>query len=157
LTSIIALMLVMVFWQKSPILVARADGIIFWLICALFCLCLAGLLWGVISLGSFDALGVKPLMRYISNRPDNPQKIVAKGPYRWVRHPLYFFTLVLIWSAPHITLDRLFFNVLWTSWIVLGTYLEERDLVAEFGGHYLRYQKAVPMLIPWRGAVGRNL
>ena len=58
--------------------------------------------------------------------------------------------LVLIWSFPDVSLDRLLFNVLWTLWIVLGTYLEEKDLVAEFGEQYRQYQKTVPMLFPWR-------
>ena len=128
LTSIIALLLVLVFWQESTTLVARAEGIIFWLLRALFCICVAGFFWGSKSLGSFDALGVKPLMRYISNRSDKPQQIIAKGPYRWVRHPLYLFLIVLIWSCPVLTLDRLIFNIMWTFWIVIGTYLEDRDL-----------------------------
>jgi protein-S-isoprenylcysteine O-methyltransferase Ste14 len=67
-----------------------------------------------------------------------------------VRHPLYFFTLVMIWTSPDITLDRLLFNVLFTGWIVVGTRLEERDLVAEFGEHYSVYQRHVPMLIPYK-------
>jgi len=33
-------------------------------------------------------------------------------------------------------------------WIVIGTVLEERDLVAEFGESYREYQSAVPMLVP---------
>jgi protein-S-isoprenylcysteine O-methyltransferase Ste14 len=48
------------------------------------------------------------------------------------------------------TADRVLFNVLWTSWMILGMYLEERDLVAEFGVAYREYQQAVPRLIPWR-------
>ena len=67
-----------------------------------------------------------------------------------LRHPLYFFVLLLIWSCPDLTVDRLLFNVLWTAWIFVGTCLEERDLVAEFGDAYRRYQESVPMLIPWR-------
>ena len=35
-------------------------------------------------------------------------------------------------------------------WIVFGTVLEEKDLVAEFGETYRDYQKNVPMLFPWR-------
>jgi protein-S-isoprenylcysteine O-methyltransferase Ste14 len=150
LTSIIALLLVLVFWQESTTLVARAEGIIFWLLRALFCICVAGFFWGSKSLGSFDALGVKPLMRYISNRSDKPQQIIAKGPYRWVRHPLYLFLIVLIWSCPVLTLDRLIFNIMWTFWIVIGTYLEDRDLHREFGSQYLEYSSRVPMLIPYR-------
>lgn len=41
-------------------------------------------------------------------------------------------------------------NMLWTLWITLGSYLEEKDLVAEFGESYRHYQNTVPMLVPWR-------
>ena len=150
LTSIITLILVLAFWQKTPAVIGRVEGIIFWLICVSFCLCLAGFLWGVLSLGSFDALGVKPLMLYISNKQEKPQQIVAKGPYRWVRHPLYFFLIILIWSYPVLTPDRLLFNVIWSLWIVIGTYLEDRDLHHEFGSQYSKYSSQVPMLIPYR-------
>jgi protein-S-isoprenylcysteine O-methyltransferase Ste14 len=67
-----------------------------------------------------------------------------------VRHPLYFCVLVLFWANPDVTADRLLFNLLWTGWIYVGTLFEERDLVLEFGDVYRRYQKMVPMLIPWR-------
>jgi protein-S-isoprenylcysteine O-methyltransferase Ste14 len=150
LTSAIALLIVLVFWQQSPTQIVRVDGVLFWLLRALFFLCLAGLFWGVKSLGSFDALGVNPLKRYISNRPVKPQQIIAKGPYQWSRHPLYLFLIILIWACPLLTLDRLIFNIMWTFWIVVGTYLEDRDLHREFGSQYLDYSSRVPMLIPYR-------
>jgi protein-S-isoprenylcysteine O-methyltransferase Ste14 len=156
ITSAIALLLVLVFWQKTPTLLVHADGIIFWLLRALFFLCLAGFFWGSKSLGSFDALGVKPLLRYISNRQGKPQKIVAKGPYRWVRHPLYLFMIFLIWACPVLTLDRLIFNIMWTGWIVIATYLEDRDLHREFGSQYIEYSLRVPMLIPYRIPINKS-
>ncbi len=73
-----------------------------------------------------------------------------KGPYLWVRHPLYFFSLVMIWANPHFSYDRLLFNIMWTVWIIIGTMLEERDLVADFGDGYRDYQKRVPMLMPYK-------
>ena len=33
--------------------------------------------------------------------------MVVRGPYRWVRHPLYLTTLLMIWSYPDLTADRL--------------------------------------------------
>ncbi len=155
-TSGICLLLVLMFWQKSPTLIANANGLIFWLLRALFFLSLAGFFWGNKSLGSFDTLGVKRLMRYISNRPPKQQQIMAKGPYRWVRHPLYLFVIVIIWSCPVLTLDRLIFNIMWTFWIVIGTYLEDRDLHREFGSEYLEYSSRVPMLIPIGGLACRG-
>ena len=150
LISSAALILVLMFWQKSATVVAAADGMIYWILRGMFFLCIAGFVWGVKSLGSFDALGVKPLMRHIGNRPARPQQIAAKGPYRWARHPLYLFVIILLWSCPVLTLDRLVFNILWTGWIVVGTCLEDRDLHREFGKAYLEYSSQVPMLIPYK-------
>ncbi len=76
--------------------------------------------------------------------------MVVRGLYRWVRHPLYLATLMMIWSYPDLTADRLLFNVLFTGWIIVGTVLEERDLVENFGDDYRNYQRRVPMLIPYR-------
>jgi protein-S-isoprenylcysteine O-methyltransferase Ste14 len=76
--------------------------------------------------------------------------LVVQGAYRWVRHPLYLVVLLMIWSYPVLTVDRLLFNLLWTIWIVVGAVLEERDLVADFGDDYREYQRKVPMLVPTR-------
>ncbi|KPA15319.1 hypothetical protein MHK_004475 [Candidatus Magnetomorum sp. HK-1] len=73
-----------------------------------------------------------------------------KGPYRSVRHPLYFFTLIMIWVPHDLSADRLLFNLLWSIWIFVGTVLEERDLVKIFGDVYREYKKNVPMLIPYK-------
>jgi protein-S-isoprenylcysteine O-methyltransferase Ste14 len=63
---------------------------------------------------------------------------------------MYLVVLLMIWSYPVLTTDRLLFNVLWTTWIVIGTVLEERDLTADFGNDYREYQRNVPMLLPTR-------
>ena len=73
-----------------------------------------------------------------------------REPRGWVRHPLYLFLILMFWSYPDLTADRLLFNVLWTVWMIIGTVLEERDLVASFGDAYRDYQAEVPMLIPYR-------
>ena len=40
-------------------------------------------------------------------------------------------------------------NSVLTIYIIIGTVLEERKLVLEFGDTYIRYQREVPMLIPF--------
>jgi protein-S-isoprenylcysteine O-methyltransferase Ste14 len=111
---------------------------------------MAGFVWGVRSLRSFDAFGAGTIRAHLKGKPPRPTRFVVRGPYRWVRHPLYLFSLMLIWSSPDVTTDRLLFNALFTVWIFAGSRLEERDLVAELGDAYRRYQREVPMLIPWR-------
>ena len=110
----------------------------------------AGFLWGVRSLGAFDALGIEPVLARVGNKPAQAMPLAVRGAYRWVRHPLYTSSLLLIWSQPDLTYDRILFNVTWTLWVIVGAWLEERDLVANFGDSYLAYQRNVPMLIPWR-------
>ena len=105
--------------------------------------------WGARSLRPFDPLGLAPLVAHLRNKPDRTPVFVARGPYRWVRHPLYLAVLVLIWSCPDMTMDRLLFVLLWTGWILLGARLEEADLLAEFGDAYRAYCREVPMMIPW--------
>jgi methanethiol S-methyltransferase len=107
-----------------------------------------GFVWGVRSLRCFDPFGRLALQASLRGITPPPLAFVAEGAYRVVRHPLYLFMLVLIWSTPRFSTDQLLFNLLWTLWIVVGTKLEERDLVAEFGDTYRHYQRSVPMLIP---------
>jgi protein-S-isoprenylcysteine O-methyltransferase Ste14 len=70
-----------------------------------------------------------------------------------MRHPLYFGVLLIIWANPDVTADRLLFDILWTAWICVGAWLEEADLLRDFGDAYERYRRKVPILIPWRGPV----
>lgn len=157
IASGIVLTMTVLLWQTSQTVLFRIQGPLEVLPRAISILAIAGFVWGVRALGTFDAFGRIPIVVHLRGRQLRPPDFVLRGPYLWVRHPLYFFTLVLIWSAPNVTLDRLLLNVLWTLWIVLGSYLEEKDAVVGFGERYRDYQRTVPMLLPWRGAVGRAL
>jgi len=150
MVSIIVLLMVLVFWQQTHLVIAKTDGLFFWLLRALFLLCLAGFLWAVKSLDAFDALGIHALIGRTGDTTDNTRPISARGPYRWSRHPIYLFVIVIIWACPVLTLDRLIFNILWSIWMVIGTFLEDRDLHREFGDRYREYSRHVPMLIPYR-------
>ncbi|MGD0822548.1 MAG: isoprenylcysteine carboxylmethyltransferase family protein [Desulfomonilia bacterium] len=149
-SSGIALIVTMLLWQKIPGPIAAAGGVFYWMLRALFFLCFAGFHWGVKSLGPFDPFGVKKIQRLIQNRETKTMPLTVSGAYKWVRHPLYFFSLIMIWSCPVLTVDRLLFNLMWTTWIITGTVLEERDLVREFGDQFREYQAKVPMIIPYK-------
>lgn len=125
-----------------------AQGALRWMLRGVFYLSLSGIFWGLWSLGKFDAFGVDQIRNPAQGTSAAQSRLLVRGPYRWVRHPLYFFSLLMIWSCPDLTVDRLVFNILWTAWIVVGTVLEERDLVEFFGEEYRNYQRQVPMLLP---------
>jgi protein-S-isoprenylcysteine O-methyltransferase Ste14 len=149
IASGVFLLSVVVFWQRSTHTWVALHGIPRLLAHAVFLLSFAGFNWGARALGSIDMFGIRPVVRYLRGKgPPSPRPLSVCGPYRWVRHPLYFFCLLMIWACPELTMDRLLYNVLWSGWIIVGTILEERDLVGSFGETYRDYQSRVPMLIP---------
>lgn len=149
--SAVPLLTLLGLWQNSRFVIAGLVGPGRWLAHALFLVALLGLLWGERSIAQFDPFGVRPIRARLRGREPKPSPFAVRGAYRWVRHPQYFFTLVLFWARPNLTADRLVLNAIFTIWVLFGTILEERDLVVEFGDDYVEYQRRVPMLIPWRG------
>jgi len=150
IVSGLVLLLLVAFWQQSAYSLATADNGVRWFARAVYFLSIVGFFWGVKALGLFDPFGLKAGLAYLRGPRLIPQTLVVKGPYRWVRHPLYLSVLLMIWSCPDLTADRMLFNLLGTAWIIVGTVLEERDLVGHYGDAYREYQRKVPMLLPWR-------
>jgi len=144
------LALLVVLWQPSAIPAYALRGVIRMIVRTFSLLALAGFVWSASALRSFDFFGDVPIRARLKSRPERPAVLVVRGPYRWVRHPLYLCVLVLIWARPDVAADRLLFSVLFSVWIVVGTVLEERDLTSDFGDAYRDYRRRVPMLIPWR-------
>jgi methanethiol S-methyltransferase len=77
-----------------------------------------------------------------------PPRLVTRGLYRYVRHPLYAAGLVFIWFLPIMTCNLLALNLGLTAYILVGSYFEERKLMSEFGEAYAEYRCHTPMLIP---------
>ncbi len=149
----IVLFLVVLLWQPSEDVWFRLEGGLAWLPRCVTLLAVVGFAWIVRSLrvfGAFDPLGRRAIRAYLRGKCVRPTSLLIHGPYRHVRHPLYALMIVLLWSTPTITPDRVLLSVLWTGWIMVGAYLEERDLGVEFGAAYHEYQRAVPMWVPWR-------
>ena len=148
IVSSMVLLAVVLLWQESEQVIANATGVWWWTARTLFFLAVGGVIWGALALNGFDSLGLRLIQNRFRPSAPTSSALAVRGPYRWVRHPLYFFVLLMIWSYPNLAVDRALFNVLWTLWILIGCVFEERDLVAEFGDRYREYQRNVPMLIP---------
>jgi protein-S-isoprenylcysteine O-methyltransferase Ste14 len=150
IASGVVLTFVVVCWQRSGVMLWEAEGVarVVLLCCSLFAIGL--FVWGALSIRSFDILGIAPLRARLRGRVFAYGPFEVRGPYRWMRHPLYSGVLLMLWANPIVTSDRLLFNILWSLWMIGATYLEERDLVREFGTQYTEYQRHVPMLVPFR-------
>jgi len=154
ISSGLMLTLVVVLWQRVDTPVFRLEGVARWIAVASSWLAAALLVFSGYALRrTIDFLGLKPIRAHLRGGPLRSTPFLVDGPFRWVRHPLYSCILALLWARPEMMADLFLLAILWSGWIVVGTVLEERDLVADFGDVYRRYQKQVPMLVPWRGRV----
>jgi protein-S-isoprenylcysteine O-methyltransferase Ste14 len=76
--------------------------------------------------------------------------LVTNGPYHWVRHPMYL-ALALAVIAHVLIADSGYFAVIGAAAvlvIVARTRIEERNLVARFGGDYEAYMKTTGRFLP---------
>jgi protein-S-isoprenylcysteine O-methyltransferase Ste14 len=67
----------------------------------------------------------------------------TRGVYGFVRHPVYFAWVLMVVGTPHMTMTRLTFAVLSTTYLAIAIPFEERGLLAVFGPEYREYQKRV--------------
>jgi len=74
--------------------------------------------------------------------------LVVKGFYRYVRHPLYFFSIIIFWLFPFMTDLTFAFFLAGTLYFLIGTIPEERKLLEIFGDAYREYRRDVPWLLP---------
>ncbi len=146
-----SLALMLLFWQWRPLggSVWSIQGAA--LRTALWTLFGAGWLLVLIVtflINHFDLFGLRQVWLPLVGKPYSPLTFSTPGPYRLVRHPLYFGFLLAFWMTPTMTLAHLVFAMATTAYIVLAIQFEERDLVRAHGATYERYRERVPMLIP---------
>lgn len=96
--------------------------------------------------GAFRFVGLTQMLGGQQGEEGSPLQV--RGLYCYVRHPSYFFSLIVIWLTPLMTVNLLTLFALFTLYFYAGSIHEESRLVAEFGEAYEEYQRHVPRLIP---------
>lgn len=101
---------------------------------------------------NYDCLSFFGIRQILSLREqDKSSKEISKrGLLGIVRHPMYLALIVFLWCQIFSVVD-LIGTVVLTVYVIIGTVLEEKKLVLEFGDSYVKYQQEVPMLIPFTG------
>ena len=104
------------------------------------------LIAGVMQTGPLEFAGLAQLSSSFSDRP--PAGLVVNGLYAYVRHPLYSAGLVFIWFSSDMSVNRLALWAIFSVYIVIGAFFEEKKLLKDFGTEYAEYKAKTPMLIP---------
>ena len=145
-----------------PVWIARGNAITPGLgsSAALVALQIAGVAFGAVGLALFTA----SLRRFVSEGEgtlapwDPPQKLVVRGPYRYVRNPMISGVIFLLFAESLVLLSRP--HAIWaTAFLALNLIFiplyEEKRLEQRFGDSYREYRKHVPRvwprLRPWQG------
>lgn len=82
---------------------------------------------------------------------DPPKKFVRRGPYKWVRNPMYLAILALVGAEAlfflswHIAVYFVLLMCLFHVWVLL---YEEEALRMNFGAMYEDYRRDVPRWLP---------
>lgn len=149
-SAVLALMIWL--WQPVSITVWRIESpLAVALLTSVYWLGWALVLVATFLISHLELFGIKQALDTVLRlkAPDTSFKTPLL--YRLVRHPMYAGFLMAFWATPHMTVGRLVFAVTCTLYIVIGSRLEEKDLLELFGDPYRRYQQRIGRLIPFVG------
>lgn len=98
---------------------------------------------------SLSFFGIRQILSFGKTKEtDRTDEVKKNGLLGITRHPMYLALIIYLWCQTFRVTD-IVVNAVLTIYVIIGTILEERKLVLEFGETYAKYQHEVPMLLPF--------
>jgi len=152
LVASLALGLVFWRWHPLPRVVWQAHGLARLVVLAGFWTGVVVALVAANTIDGFELFGLRQVLVHFRGSAPKRSAFATPGLYRLVRHPLMTGILLALWCAPTMSEGRLLLAAAMSAYIWLAVkLLEERDLRKTFGAEYERYQREVPMVVPFKG------
>ncbi len=114
---------------------------------------LTGIIWCFKYICFKEFAGLNQIDRFLRN--DYPEddldehySLRIEGPYKYSRHPIYFFSIVFLLFRAEMDLFYLAMFVSFTAYFYIGSCYEEKKMISLFGDNYRNYQKEVPKIFP---------
>ena len=102
------------------------------------------LIFSLLQTGAFQFIGLSQAFGL-----DYQETLNTNGLYRFIRHPLYTFSLLFLWLTPTMTRNTLLLYAAFTVYMLVGALFEERKLAKTFGAAYTSYRARTSFLIPF--------
>lgn len=136
-------------WQPLPAVIWSVDAQALAIgIRVLGALGWAYMLAASFAINHFELFGLQQVWMQLRGRAEARVPFVQRFMYRFDRHPLMSGILIGLWLTPIMTLGHLVLSAGFTTYIVLGVAIEERDLVRLHGESYREYRRRVGSLVP---------
>ena len=116
---------------------------------------LAGIIWCFKYICFKEFIGLNQIERYLrndysDNDLDENYTLRIEGPYKYSRHPIYFFSIIILMFRAEMSLFYLTMFISFTAYFYIGSYYEEKKMVRLFGDDYRDYQQKVPRIFPFK-------
>lgn len=116
-------------------------------------LSLLGIIWCFRFISSKEFLGLAQIERFLNKEYseeelDEKMTFRIEGPYKYSRHPIYFFSIVFLLFRAEMDLFYLTVLIVFIAYFYIGSVYEEKKLVSIFGDDYREYQEKVPRIFP---------
>jgi protein-S-isoprenylcysteine O-methyltransferase Ste14 len=116
-------------------------------------LSLCGLIWAGKSVNWVEFLGITQIKRYFRNEYnindlDERPALNTTGAFKFVRHPIYLFSILFLGLRPTMNLFYLVVFICTFLYFYIGSFYEEKKLIEIFGDEYAEYQKRVSRIFP---------
>lgn len=126
------------------------SGSAWWVANGFAALALAGVFWSLRDYDGSEFIGMRQ-WRERETAVEDQECFHISPLHRFVRHPWYSLSLVLIWTRD-MNLPFLITAILMTGYFIVGLRLEEHKLLVYHGEKYRCYRRLAPALlpVPWR-------
>jgi protein-S-isoprenylcysteine O-methyltransferase Ste14 len=150
LATVTSLPLIYLAWRFPGEPVWQWQGLAFYLVNAIAILALIALVYSIRLYDMEEFMGFRQARGKVKDVHDQEHFRISPF-HRYVRHPWYFLILVIIWTRD-ISANQLLIYCLVTLYLVIGSRLEERKLIAYHGEVYRAYRRRVAGLfpLPWK-------
>lgn len=155
IASVFLLMAWILLLPEENELIYTTSGILKWIIISLNVSAVIFLIYVILTFNLGVFIGTRQIKNFIQykNKPeylDEPEKgkLITSGVHKYVRHPLYTFSVLVLITNPAPTITEAYLSGCVMLYFWIGSYFEEKKLIQRFGEDYVEYQKGTGKFFP---------